>query len=197
MCHEDYTKTFNKVAKTIMQKLQAGRACTVTPAGGGSTHTTQAIATLIPRVFMSAPHLNCFGAGASADAAETTVVLPPAAAMHNRCACFACLTESLATARRGRLAVALSLATAAVRDDFANGAALRWCSCPRTGAAAARDAIAVDITFALVMSSDLLSFVWVEPRSPFEPCSTNKAARLNCKNEGWLLLKRLRTCRNI
>ena len=72
---------------------RCGIACSLTPDGGGSSHTTTATDTQIPRFFMSAPHLNGFsaGAGADAEAADTTAV---DALTQSRCARRDCLRDS-------------------------------------------------------------------------------------------------------
>lgn len=74
---------------TIVPRKMASRcqACTLTPAGGGSSQMTAPTAVLMPRFFMSAPHLNCLGARAGAGAAaaaEDAATTAPAASM--RCA---------------------------------------------------------------------------------------------------------------
>ena len=114
-----------------------GIACSLTPDGGGSSHTTTATATQIPRFFMSAPHLNGFsaGAGADAEAADTTAV---DALTQSRCARRDCLRESDACdtlcTRDGLPMPRLMDGAAAGGDAIGRGATWRARACATTGA---------------------------------------------------------------
>ena len=139
-----------------------GSACNLTPDGGGSSHTTTAIATLMPRFFMSAPHLKGFSAGAGADAAaaDTTAVL---ALTQSRCARRDCLRESdgcaMLCTRDGLPTPRLMDGAAAGGDANGHDATWRARACALTGA----NAPAVQADIMLQILAERLQAACIKP----------------------------------